>query len=51
MAQMIANALSQAGTNFVDSLALLLPRIVTTLAIIVVGWLIAMLLSSCVLLI
>ncbi len=46
MAQMIANAIRQAGTNFVDSLALFLPRMVTTLAIIVVGWLIAMLLRT-----
>jgi hypothetical protein len=46
MAQMIANAISQAGTNFVESLALFLPRVVTTLAIIVVGWLIAMLLRT-----
>jgi hypothetical protein len=46
MAQMIANAIRQAGTNFVESLALFLPRMVTTLAIIVVGWLIAMLLRT-----
>jgi Conserved TM helix len=46
MAQMIANAISQAGTNFVESLALFLPRVVTTLAIIIVGWLIAMLLRT-----
>lgn len=46
MAQMIANAIRQAGTNFVDSLAVFLPRMVTTLAIIVVGWLIAMLLKT-----
>ena len=46
MAQMIANALRQAGTNFVESLAAFLPRMVTTLAIIVVGWLIAMLLRT-----
>jgi hypothetical protein len=44
MAQMIANAIGQAGTNFVDSLAVFLPRMVTTLAIIIVGWLIARLL-------
>jgi hypothetical protein len=46
MAQMIANAIRQAGTNFVESLSLFLPRMVTTLAIIVVGWLIAMLLRT-----
>jgi Conserved TM helix len=46
MAQMIANALRQAGTNFVDSLAAFLPRMVTTLAIIIMGWLIAMLLRT-----
>jgi hypothetical protein len=46
MAQMIANAVRQAGTNFVESLALFLPRVMTTLAIIVVGWLIAMLLRT-----
>jgi hypothetical protein len=43
---MIANAIGQAGTNFVDSLAVFLPRMVTTLAIIAVGWLIAMLLRT-----
>jgi hypothetical protein len=43
---MIANAIRQAGTNFVDSLAVFLPRMVTTLAIIIVGWLIAMLLRT-----
>src|ERR1700752_3580441 len=46
MAQMIANAIRKAGNNFVESLALFLPRMVTTLAIIVVGWLIAMLLRT-----
>ena len=46
MAQMIASAIRQAGTNFVESLAMFLPRMVTTLAIIVVGWLIAMLLRT-----
>ena len=46
MAQMIANAIRQAGTNFVESLAVFLPRIVTTLAIIIVGWLIAMLVRT-----
>jgi hypothetical protein len=46
MAQMIANAIRQAGTNFVESAALFLPRVATTLAIILVGWLIAMLLRT-----
>ena len=46
MAQMIANAVQQAGRNFVESLAAFLPRVVTTLAIIIVGWLIAMLLRT-----
>jgi hypothetical protein len=46
MAQMIANAIRQAGVNFVDALAVFLPRMVTTLAIIIVGWLIAMLLKT-----
>src|SRR4026207_2217952 len=46
MAQMSANAIRQAGTNFVESLALFLPRMVTTLAIIIFGWLIAMLLRT-----
>jgi hypothetical protein len=46
MAQMIASAIRQAGTNFVESLAMFLPRMVTTLAIILVGWLIAMLLRT-----
>jgi hypothetical protein len=43
---MIANAIRQAGVNFVDALAVFLPRMVTTLAIIMVGWLIAMLLKT-----
>jgi Conserved TM helix len=46
MAQMIANAIQQVGTNFVESLAIFLPRVVTTLAIVIVGWLIAMLLRT-----
>ncbi len=46
MAQMIANAVSQAGTNFLESLAVFLPRVFTTLAIIIVGWLIAMLMRT-----
>lgn len=46
MAQMIADAVSQAGANFVASLNFFLPRVLTTLAIIVAGWLIAMLLRT-----
>ena len=46
MAQMIANAVREAGTNFVESLAAFLPNAITTLSIIVVGWLIAMLLRT-----
>lgn len=46
MAQMIANALRQAGTNFVEGVALFLPRMVTTIVIIAVGWLIAVLLRT-----
>lgn len=46
MAEMIANAVRQAGTNFVDTLAVFLPRMVMTLAIILVGWLIAMLMRT-----
>ena len=46
MAQMIADAVSQAGTNFVESFVSFLPKVVTTLAIIVAGWLIAMLLRT-----
>jgi hypothetical protein len=41
MAQMIANAVSQAGANFVDAIQLFLPRIVTTISIVLAGWLIA----------
>jgi len=46
MAQMIADAVRQAGSNFIDSLGLFLPRLVTTIAIVLVGWLIAMLLRT-----
>jgi len=46
MAQMIANAIRQAGTNFVESLSVFVPPMVTKLAIIIVGWLIAMLLRT-----
>jgi hypothetical protein len=46
MAQMIGSAIRQAGENFVDALALFLPRMVTTVAIILAGWLIALLLKT-----
>jgi hypothetical protein len=46
MAQMFANAVREAGTNFVESLAAFLPNAITTLSIILVGWLIAMLLRT-----
>jgi len=46
MAQMITDAVRQAGVNFVDSLAEFLPRLVTTLAIVAAGWLIAMFLRT-----
>lgn len=48
MAQMVANALQQVGTNFVESLADLLPRVLVTLSIVAVGWLMAMLLRRAV---
>lgn len=41
MAQMIANAVSQAGANFVDAITQFLPRIATTISIVLAGWLIA----------
>jgi len=46
MTQLIANAVRQAGANFVESVNFFLPRVVTTLAIILVGWLIAALLRT-----
>jgi len=46
MPQMIADAVRQAGTNFVESLAMFLPRVLTTLSIILVGWLIAIILRT-----
>ena len=46
MAQMIATAVSQAASNFIDALAVFLPRIVTTISIVVVGWLIAIVLRG-----
>jgi hypothetical protein len=44
MAQMIADTVSQAWTNFLQSVALYLPRVLATLSIIIVGWIIAALL-------
>ena len=41
MAQMIADAVQQAGVNFVEGLRLFLPRLLTTLSIVLAGWLIA----------
>lgn len=46
MTQMIGDAINQAGANFVESLTRLLPRMVTTITIIAVGWLIALLLRE-----
>ena len=46
MAQMIANAVSQAGANFVDAITLFLPRVVTTISIVLAGWLIAVVLRT-----
>ena len=46
MAQMIADAVSQAGANFVDAIQLFLPRIVTTFSIILAGWMIAVVLRT-----
>jgi hypothetical protein len=46
MAQMIVQAVSQAGTNFLDAIRTFLPRMVTTVSIIVAGWLIAVVLAT-----
>lgn len=46
MAQMIGQAINQAAASFVDALTQLLPRLVTTIAIIALGWLIAILLRG-----
>ena len=45
MAQRVLEAINQAGTNFVESAAQLLPRALVTISIIVVGWFIAILLK------
>ena len=44
MAQMIAETVGQAWANFLQSVALYLPRVLATLSIVVVGWVIAALL-------
>jgi hypothetical protein len=41
MTQMVAEAVRQASVNFMDSVAMLLPRILITAAIVAVGWVIA----------
>jgi hypothetical protein len=45
MAQMVLQAIEQAGTNFVQSVAVVLPRAVTTISIVVVGWFMAIVLK------
>jgi len=44
MTQLIADAVGQAWANFLESVALYLPRILATLSIVIVGWVIAALL-------
>src|SRR5215510_15600809 len=46
MAQMIGNAINQASAHFVDALTRLLPRMVITITVVALGWLIAILLRS-----
>jgi hypothetical protein len=41
MAQMIADAVGRAWMNFLDAIVLYLPRVLATLSIVIVGWLIA----------
>jgi hypothetical protein len=41
MAQMIANTVSEAWGNFLQGLALYLPRVLATMSIVIAGWLIA----------
>ena len=41
MTQMVADAVRQAGVNFVDTVTMLLPRILITVSIVAVGWVIA----------
>jgi len=45
MAQMVLQAIEQAGTNFVQSAAVVLPRAVTMISILLVGWFIAIVLK------
>jgi hypothetical protein len=46
MTQLIADAVRQAGANFVDAIAVFLPRALITISVIAVGWLIAMILRT-----
>lgn len=46
MAQMIASAVRQAGANFVDAIQLFLPRVLTTISIVLAGWIIAAVLRA-----
>ena len=46
MAQMIGEAINQAWANFADALARFLPRMVITLVVVALGWLIAILLRE-----
>ena len=41
MTQMVADAVRQASVNFVDTVAMLLPRVLITVSIVAVGWVIA----------
>jgi len=41
MTQMVADAVRQVGVNFVDTVTMLLPRILITVSIVAVGWVIA----------
>ena len=46
MAQMIGDAINQAWANFIETLTRLLPRMVITIAVVALGWFIAMLLRT-----
>jgi hypothetical protein len=46
MAQMIGDAINQAAANFVDALTRLMPRLVITLVVVALGWIIAILLRT-----
>ena len=41
MTQMVADAVRQASVNFVDTVGMLLPRILITVSVVAVGWVIA----------